>query len=95
MKVGLNSRTNAGSCQGCTTDTAVVVVIELNGVSIRLCPACSCQLLSELGWVVKPPALQPVRCSMCGNLCNPGAAHRFRGFWIGDECCWDSRIREG
>lgn len=94
MNVGLNSRTNAGSCQGCSTGAPVVVVIALEGTVIRLCPACACQLITELTWIVRPPVQQPVRCAMCGHDCDPATAHRFRDRWIGDECCWDVRIRE-
>ena len=34
-----------------------------------------------------------VACSLCGNPCDAGKAHLHQGKWIGDECCWDERLR--
>ena len=34
-----------------------------------------------------------VTCKLCHNLCNPDTAHLHQGGWIGDECCWDERLR--
>lgn len=39
----------------------------------------------------KPP--RRVRCALCGELVNKLTAHRHQGKWIGDECCWDERLR--
>jgi len=33
------------------------------------------------------------RCSLCRKLCDGVLAHRHQGEWIGDECCWDERLR--
>ena len=32
-------------------------------------------------------------CSLCGKPCDAGKAHLHQGKWIGDECCWDERLR--
>jgi hypothetical protein len=34
-----------------------------------------------------------VRCSVCGAACAAQTAHLHQGKWIGDECCWDERLR--
>lgn len=33
------------------------------------------------------------RCSECGDGCNPQTAHNWQGKVIGDECCWDDRLK--
>ena len=32
-------------------------------------------------------------CGICGVRTELRTAHRHRGSWIGDECCWDERLR--
>lgn len=32
-------------------------------------------------------------CSLCGNPCDARKAHLHQGRLIGDECCWDERLR--
>lgn len=32
-------------------------------------------------------------CSICGNLCAGITAHLHQGRYIGDECCWDERLK--
>ena len=34
-----------------------------------------------------------VQCSVCKQWVDPKKAHRHQGGWIGDECCWDERLR--
>lgn len=34
-----------------------------------------------------------VFCGICHNDCNAGKAHRHQGQFIGDECCWDEKLR--
>lgn len=34
-----------------------------------------------------------VMCCLCGELCDSRTAHLHRGRWIGNECCWDERLR--
>lgn len=34
-----------------------------------------------------------VVCSLCGNMCGAKTAHLHSEEWIGDECCWDERLR--
>lgn len=34
-----------------------------------------------------------VRCKFCGKLCVVRTAHLHDGKWVGDECCWDERLR--
>lgn len=36
---------------------------------------------------------ETVKCSLCGELCNVRTAHLHQGEYIGDECCWDERLR--
>lgn len=39
------------------------------------------------------PKLRRVRCKLCKNLVPRETAHRHQGGWIGDDCCWDERLR--
>ena len=32
-------------------------------------------------------------CCICGNFCDAVTAHIHQGQFIGDECCWDERLR--
>jgi hypothetical protein len=32
-------------------------------------------------------------CSLCGKPCDAGKAHLHQGRLIGDECCWDERLK--
>jgi formylmethanofuran dehydrogenase subunit E len=34
-----------------------------------------------------------VVCSLCGEEVPEATAHIHQGKWIGDECCWDERLR--
>lgn len=34
-----------------------------------------------------------VRCSICHEPRNAAKAHLHQGEYIGDECCWDERLR--
>ena len=34
-----------------------------------------------------------ITCKLCKELCNADQAHLHQGEWIGDECCWDERLR--
>lgn len=32
-------------------------------------------------------------CSFCHKPIDPTTAHRHNGSYVGDECCWDERLR--
>lgn len=34
-----------------------------------------------------------IRCLLCGKLASRKTAHRFQGNYVGDECCWEERLR--
>ena len=34
-----------------------------------------------------------VECCMCGRQVPEETAHLHQGKWIGDNCCWDERLR--
>ena len=34
-----------------------------------------------------------IKCSICGKSCDIKTAHLHQGKYIGDECCWDERLR--
>ncbi len=34
-----------------------------------------------------------VTCCICHQRCNAKTAHIHQDEWIGDECCWDERLR--
>ena len=33
------------------------------------------------------------RCSVCRRWCNAAKVHVHQGAYVGDECCWDERLR--
>ena len=37
--------------------------------------------------------VKAVFCKICQKLCLRRTAHRHHNGWIGDECCWDPRLR--
>ena len=39
------------------------------------------------------PPRRRVRCKFCGLLAPVATAHRHDGGWVGDDCCWDERLR--
>jgi len=42
---------------------------------------------------VPNPDNQFVKCSLCKNPAKAKTAHLHQGEYIGDECCWDERLR--
>lgn len=36
---------------------------------------------------------ETVSCSLCGEQCKAGTAHLHQGSFVGDECCWDDRLK--
>jgi len=34
-----------------------------------------------------------ITCKLCGDDCDPDTAHLHEGRWIGDDCCWDERLK--
>ena len=37
--------------------------------------------------------MNKITCSLCKNKVAVETAHWHQGKWIGDECCWDERLR--
>ena len=37
--------------------------------------------------------VKTVACSLCHELCEASKAHRHQDGWVGDECCWDERLK--
>jgi len=48
----------------------------------EICPACAF-----------PPLGGVVTCKLCGFACARATAHMHQGDYVGDECCWDERLR--
>ena len=46
--------------------------------------------VAQLCMSLKPAV---VVCDLCGDDCAARKAHRHQGRYIGDECCWDDRLR--
>jgi len=36
---------------------------------------------------------ETVLCGFCQRQCSARTAHLYQGGWVGDECCWDERLR--
>lgn len=60
-------------------------------------PACGCtespcgHAAASGGMLLRVGSV--VTCSMCGAETNAKLAHIHQGQWIGDDCCWDERLR--
>jgi hypothetical protein len=39
------------------------------------------------------PEQELVLCRFCQRECPASTAHRHQSGWVGDECCWDERLR--
>ena len=39
------------------------------------------------------PKGERTTCSLCGNPCDARKAHLHQGKLVGDECCWDERLK--
>jgi hypothetical protein len=46
------------------------------------------EILEEAGVLIKT-----VPCKFCGREVPEKTAHLHEGAWVGDECCWDERLR--
>jgi hypothetical protein len=47
-------------------------------------------------WVLCKLILEPVHlvaCGLCGKRSDAATAHRHQDGYIGDDCCWDERLR--
>jgi hypothetical protein len=38
-------------------------------------------------------SIPTVQCKLCHELTPERTAHLHQGKWVGDECCWDERLR--
>jgi len=83
-------------CAFCETEA----VARVEGTETPLCH--SCRTAYEAGQASPGAAVvsqdeqeadETVVCSVCKQPCNKAAAHLHQGEWIGDECCWDERLR--
>jgi hypothetical protein len=36
---------------------------------------------------------ETVLCRFCQRQCLARTAHLYQGGWVGDDCCWDERLR--
>lgn len=53
MKLSIQDRTEAGSCNNCQShETDKVVVVELGWMSFRLCRKCTLELAKELNRMI-------------------------------------------
>jgi hypothetical protein len=51
------------------------------------------QTWSMAAYVVGTTEEKVETCKFCGHHCRASTAHRHDGGWVGDECCWDERLR--
>lgn len=54
---------------------------------------CIQQDPTVVGLPAKRVKLSDRTCKMCGKPCKASDAHLHQGSFIGDECCWDERLR--
>jgi hypothetical protein len=56
---------------------------------------CSFYSLVDLSPIKNPrePAMLRVLCKFCHKDVPMATAHAHDGGWVGDECCWDERLR--
>lgn len=97
MRCNFASRASAGGCSACNdTGHRMVVDVELDGLRFRLCVGCARALADQINNLVRDKVRKrqtAVICSVCLSPCKASTAHLHQGRWIGDECCWDERLR--
>lgn len=90
-------------CGGCTRFSVQHISLDEQpsregGVSGDECERCGRRLTEddvgggrclECGMTIMPL----VHCKFCGREVPQATAHRHRDAWVGDECCWDERLR--
>jgi transcription elongation factor Elf1 len=71
--------------------------LEFNDTSMMRCGACEHEAKSEDFAIEIPDAKEwddgTINCSLCGEPCSAKLAHVHQGKFVGDECCWDERLR--
>jgi hypothetical protein len=43
--------------------------------------------------LIENDVIETVTCKFCVKECIAATAHLHQGQWVGDECCWDERLR--
>lgn len=84
----------------CPEDQLQELIGNLNGIvedaiaDGRITGEAEATLLGYRVEAARPaePARQ-VRCQFWRQLVPAGTAHLHGGDWVGDECCWDERLR--
>lgn len=80
---------------------------EEHGVLTRLllrsglmveCRACDCltpadEPVCDVCGDEASTVVNPVRCKLCGEQVDGDTAHLHGEGYVGDECCWDERLR--
>lgn len=46
-----------------------------------------------MGILKRAGRVRYVACSLCHEPCDASTAHLHQGRWIGDQCCWDERLK--
>lgn len=54
---------------------------------------CGHYSLETMEPINDPRDISTVRCKFCNDLVPKSTAHAHDGGWVGDECCWDERLR--
>ena len=83
-------------CDSVNTDGENVDINEGSANQEVSCVHCGSVWIDTyklVGYDVKTAPETRVKCSLCGEPCNIGTAHIHQDDWIGDECCWDERLR--
>jgi hypothetical protein len=90
---------SGGNCPFCgesNVEGKGVEVSETGATQEVSCTECGAVWIDEhkrTGFTVVTAPEPQVTCSLCGKNCNADGAHLHGGEWIGDECCWDERLR--
>jgi hypothetical protein len=70
-------------------EAGLVAAERVDGLPVRWAPLP----LGRALLAACPVRRSTVRCALCGQRTAAAAAHRHDGGFIGDECCWDERLR--
>lgn len=87
---------------------AILAVLDEEEENEHSCPKCGCSMQEsnisignidgfrgetclDCGFTQVDPNT-PI-CKFCNRHCPPATAHRHQEGWVGDECCWDERLR--
>ncbi len=78
-------------CRAAVSPVESVVVFMLASIMTVAGGVFLVRALMQVRRLYRP--LDYVQCRLCRKPCRAATAHIHGSDWVGDECCWDERLR--